>query len=230
MLADDRLNLSYGRLYLPFGAYATGLLSSPLTESLGSLRNDRVVMLSSDSERYYGNLFFYRSDAPGLSGAPRRNRFGFDAGVQGERGLAGLSYLGNLADSDAFWPHDVGQNIPGIALYGQWESGPWMLSAEYLKALRDLQPGDLDDDISQRTRPAATHFEVSVDVAEDNTLALSWSETRNAQELFLDRSLWGLGYAQHLWNDIYGAVEVSQTKDEDGEENGLMQVELEYSF
>lgn len=51
-LSNNKLDLSFGRQYLPFGSYETKMVSDPLTQILGDIRGEEVFKINTHSIIY----------------------------------------------------------------------------------------------------------------------------------------------------------------------------------
>ncbi|BFM05225.1 hypothetical protein [Halioxenophilus aromaticivorans] len=234
------IQLSYGSQYAYFGSYDTNLLSIALTEDLGSLSSDQMLMLSAETNNLSARVFGYRGEAYDyIEGNDddddeeliyEKNRYGVDFSVNGNDGYLGISWVSHIADADPFIPHDGLRSIPGLATYASYEGDGWWLGAEYIQALKHLEEGDLDGDITWPAKPSAWHIEIGLDTGEESALALLWSQSQNAEQLYMDSELIGLAYQANLWRSLYGILEASRTKDFEGAPQKLIQLELEYSF
>ena len=234
------LLLSYGSQYAYFGSYDTNLLSIALTEDLGSISSDQLLMLSAETENLSARLFGYRGEAYDyIEGDDddddeeliyEKNRYGVDFSVTGDGGYLGISWVSHIADADPFIPHDGLRSIPGLATYASYQGDGWWLSTEYVQSLKHLKEGALDGDITWPAKPSAWHIEIGLDTGEESALALLWSQSQNAEQLYMDSELIGLAYQANLWRSLYGILEASRTKDFEGEPQKLIQLELEYSF
>lgn len=211
-MPDEKLDISAGKQYLPFGSFATAMVSDPLTLDLGETRQDKVLAAS-------GRLGNISASAYGFQG---ESKDGYGAGIRYETNNAnvGMDYLSSLLESD----------VGAVSVHGGVNLGKVALLGEHLTATKALQPGDLDGSITTKAKPSATHLEASYDLNDDRTMAVAWNRTKDAADLELPKEYYGATYSQPVYKDIFGAVELIQSKQYTGEKDKALTVQLAYEF
>lgn len=166
--ADDRpWSLRAGQFYLPFGVYATAMLSDPLTLELGETRETAIAAgLARDG--FSGAIYAFSGD---LEEDTRIDSFGVTAGYVGTLDGADVAlsagYLNNLGESDgleeAVYGNTGGADIDEVAAWTASASlgiGELLLGGEYLAASDRFGAGELAFSGSG-ARPAAWNLEAS---------------------------------------------------------------------
>ena len=135
--------LSVGRMYLPFGAFNSFMVSDPLTLELGETRETAAALSGewNSFTAWAGAFAGERADVDGIENVAAALSW---APVEGLRmGLSVLSDLGEGGYADDL--NDIladGGSAPktvGISAFLFLEHGAWSLSAEYLGAAEDLE-------------------------------------------------------------------------------------------
>ncbi len=213
--ANTPLSVSMGQLYVPFGAYETGLISDPLTLEIGETR-ETVLSLGLETSGFNGAFYIFNGDVD--DGSDSVDNFGFNVGYENDVFNLGFSYINDLGDSDAIQESlsesGVSEYTDGITLNGGLNLGPISLIAEYTSSL-DNFGAELEG-----AEPSATNFEVDFTTTlfgKPSTFAAAYQTTDDA--LFLElpetRILLGLGVEI---NDHFG-VGFEFSRDSDYEQN-----------
>ena len=230
-LADEKLDISAGKKYLPFGSYTSAMISDPLTLQLGETRRDAVLQANGKNGNLSatGYIFEGKSTKPADEG-DHKNGFGLGLGYENDKVGGGIHYMSNLAESDNFDPKDVARKIPAVSIHGQAELGRVTVIGEHLMATKSFQEGDLDEEITTAAKPSATQLEANLDLNNERVLAVAWNQTRNAEEIGLAKQFYGVTYGQPLFKDLTGAVELSEAKDYDNAKARALTLQLSYEF
>jgi hypothetical protein len=178
-LADPAGNwfLKAGRSTLPFGVYATQMISDPITLELGET-DDTAVEFGYHRRGLSASLFVFQgdqSDKVDSVGA----QLGFGAEVDGLVYDINLGYLNNLAESnlivDGAWVTD-NDKIPAWTLSAVMTRGGWTLIGEYLSATGEFVDAG-GEQPSAFNLEAAYGFEV---VSKPASLALGYQASDDA--------------------------------------------------
>ena len=141
--------LTGGKIYAPFGNFATNMIQDPLTLSLGEI-NGPGVIAGVEKNGFTASLFSYNGMNEGDDPADEDNDTinGFGASLaysyeQEDRGFnAGLSWVNNIADAGTTTDYledngiySVSDQVPGLALHLGGTYKAFSLITEYVTAL-----------------------------------------------------------------------------------------------
>jgi hypothetical protein len=231
-LPDEKLDVTVGKQFFPFGSFDSAMVSDPITKSLGETRRNKVLLAASKrgNVKTAGYVFEGKSAQTGGTGT-HKNGYGFSVGYEAEIGTVGMDYLSNLAESGHFGTaNDVASQVPAIALHGTRKVGNVALSGEYMTAMKSFQPGDLEGTVTEAAKPAVTHLEAALDLKNDRTAAVAWNSSSNAQEMDMTKEDVGITYRQPLYKNLNGGIELMQAKSYDGTKDKVLTAQLTYEF
>jgi hypothetical protein len=169
---------SLGQMNAPFGRYYSGLLSNPITQTLGQTRN-RLALLGFYKSGFYGQAYVFQGDAH-TSGHQGINTGGVNGGYLYDNGGVNTFYLGggyinDIADSlgmqktgisppsfPGFGFHSGTEQlvhlVPGVDLDAHVSLNKLTLVSEFITATRSFDPTDLSFD-NNGAEPKALHLE-----------------------------------------------------------------------
>ncbi len=150
--------LTAGKMYVPFGNFASNMVSDPLTLELGETR-ESAVMAGLEEKGFYGSVYLFNGDADRSGEDSHVDNYGAQAGFAMETRAfnldMGASYITNIADADAWegvfgdLEDAAGENValddpvPGLGVHATMGTRPFVLIAEYITALDE--PGFVRD-------------------------------------------------------------------------------------
>lgn len=153
--------LTVGKMYVPFGNFASNMVSDPLTLELGETR-ESAVKAGLEMNGFYGSVYLFNGDVDEAGEDSHLDNFGANAGfAMGNEDFsldAGVSYINNILDSDGLGDYaaeimdDTGAGLDeytaGIGAHIVATAGPAMFIAEYMTALDEPEfvsdAGDAD--------------------------------------------------------------------------------------
>lgn len=188
-----------GQQYVPFGTYATNLVSDPLTLELGETR-ETAALAGISSHGFTGGLFVFNGDLA-EGGNDTIDAFGVFAGYSQESasGLFGVNvgYISDIGDADGLQETiqdnlngvmaDYGDQVGGLTLDVQLTQGPFTVIAEYTTATARFDANELAFNGSG-AEPSAFNIEAGysfVMAGRDATFAIAYQETDQAVALDL---------------------------------------------
>ena len=218
-LTQSPLYASFGQMYVPFGRYASNLLSPPLTLKLGRTTG-RALLFGFDHRGINGSIYAFRGNAhPVNTGG---NQWGVNIGYHYEycdyKAKLGAGYIANIADSNGMrssWLAFTGgfatvdslaQRIPGMDFHGEFSKGPYDLFAEYIGATATFAPNDLSFN-GQGAKPQAMHLELAYHpkTVKPSTLGAGYDQSWQIFNI-PQKSLFAL-YTTSLWKNTIETVE-----------------------
>ena len=231
-LPDSKLDLFFGRQYLPFGSYETEMVSDPLTQVLGDIRGEEVFIVSTESDYFSASAYVFEGTSS-LEGSDKHDQgYGFRIGYENDDYQFGVDYVSNLAESNQFSSNEIPKSISGIALYGSYEWDHFTLIGEHITSTQPLRPGDLYGEITLAAQPSATHIEVDIELNSNEVLAFAWNETRDTEELEEEttQQYWGASYSRRLYDHLTGAIEIAEFTSADGTTDETVNLQVIFDF
>lgn len=145
-----------GRMYVPFGAYETNLVSDPLTLELGETR-EAAIQFGFDSRGFYGSLYVFNGDSieteTSTTGDDNIEHFGANLGYAFESDSMsidmGIGYISSVADTNGlqdavdFSTNTIEKYVDGTAYHIVYKPGSFTFIGEYIAA-DQFQTGELD--------------------------------------------------------------------------------------
>lgn len=213
--ANTPLTATLGQLYVPFGAYETGLISDPLTLEIGEAR-ETVLSLGIETAGFNGSFYVFNGDVD--DGSDSIDNWGLNVGYGNDVFNVGFSYINDLGDSDSIQESlsesGVSEYTDGITVNGGLNLGPISLIAEYTTAL-DNFGAELEG-----AEPSATNLEVDFNTTlfgKSSTFAAAYQTTDEALVLELPETRILLGLGIEI-NDHFG-IGFEYSRDSDYEQN-----------
>ena len=233
ILPDEKLNLSAGRQYIPFGSLDSAMISSPLTEIIGSIRSDKALGINASYKKLDATAYIFESSSYANDRKNNALDYSFNVGYENEKKSIAVYYISNLASSDQFSSEIIDIDIPGIALSSSISLSPSVdLTLEHIRTIKSLKNGNFGGEITQRVYPSASQIEVEIDLKHSRTLALAWNKTSGTQELIEDniRKYIGVTYSQPLNKTLSAAVELARYTHANNEKSHSVNLQVVFSF
>ncbi len=230
-LADPSASwfLKAGRNTLPFGVYATQMLSDPITLVLGET-NDTAVEVGYQQRGLSASLFVFQGDH-----SDKVNNLGAQVGFGAEAGEfvfdINLGYLNNLAESDeivdAGWI-TTDDKMAAWTLSAVLTRGAWTLVGEYLTATDEFADA-ADEKPSAFNLEAAYGFEAAGKPA---SVALGYQGSNDAADAnweLPEKSLLG-SFSMELLAGTRVGVEYRRDEDYEGASTDTLTGQLAVEF
>lgn len=179
---DIPLAVSAGRMYLPFGAFNSLMVSDPLTLELGETRETAVAMNGEwmGFEAWVGAFTGELDDADDI--AKGAAALIWRPIKQLALGVSGLSHMGEgggyvddfndiLADGGAY------KDAAGVSAFLLLELNPVTIAAEYLGAVEDMKWTDAEGQTTS-ARPQTWHLDVAWAVADNWCAAVRYEGSK----------------------------------------------------
>ena len=177
--------ITLGQMYVPFGAYNSYMVTTPLTMSLGRIQT-RAGVLGFSSGNVFAQVYAFRGDSYIDDDQLLLDTFGGNIGFSGSAGFIshytiGVSYVSNIANSQGIQNTGRGGNasngnpfsgfsingsqalqtrVPAADINGKISMGPVTLVGEYLSAVNRFNAADLRFN-GQAAKPSAMHVEIN---------------------------------------------------------------------
>jgi hypothetical protein len=147
------LTFTAGRLYVPFGVFASHTVSDPLTLELGETQESALQLdYDGGDVDFTFYLFNGNSNEASNNGDDEAEQFGFNVDLAMANSDADITarfgYISSLADADAFsdLPNvdTLDSYVAGVNLYLGYASGPIAVNLEYVGANSKFDVTELD--------------------------------------------------------------------------------------
>ncbi len=232
-LPDEKLDITAGKKYLPFGVFKKAMISSPLTKKLAEARQEKVLLASHKHGDFQTQGYVFAGTSPQTGGTGKHDTgYGLSVGYKTEAVRFGVDYLSNLAETKRFEndDNDVASEIPAFAVHGLTKIGRVTLIGEHIAATKAFQRGDLGGSIKVAAKPATTQLEADIDLNNDRTVAFAWSGSSDAAKFHLAKEKLGVTYSQPLYKNLAGSLELMRSKDYDAAVDNALTAQLAYEF
>ena len=188
------LYLTAGKMYVPFGAFESNMISDPLTLELGETR-ESAAQIGFEASGFYGSFYAFNSDINETGDDDKIKSFGANVGYGLENDSMfldlGVGWINNLASSDFLTdelPEEEIKDYPaGFTAHLTFGYGPFMLIGEYLGALDAFQEDEIGFN-DNGAEPNAWNIEAALTweiMGKETTFAVGYQETEESSELGL---------------------------------------------
>ena len=140
--------LTAGKMYVPFGNFASNMVSDPLTLELGETR-ESAVQAGIEINGFYGSVYLFNGDIDEAGEDSHLDNYGGSAGFAMENDDfsvdAVVSYINNILDSDGLGDYaaelmaesgtGLDEYTAGLGAHAIVKVGPVIFIAEYITAL-----------------------------------------------------------------------------------------------
>ncbi len=219
-LANPRVlpfSLAVGRMHVPFGHFASALISDPLTLALGETRKT-AMQIGYVARGFHALGYLFDAEAGGGVADRSGMKIGYHRdGSESASGYdLGVSWIGDLAATDSL--RDVlgdsprrGDVVAGWSVHATLRWRHFTLVGEYLGAVASFGAADLDFR-GIGARPAAWNLEIERTFEYQGrplSMAMAWQRTRAASALELPKTRWLVGLSLSLHEHATLAFEYS---------------------
>lgn len=206
----EGLDISAGRMYVPFGKFDSNMVSDPLTLELAETQEE-ALQVGVGSGNVSGSAYVFKDDA---DGGDKIDDYGANLDYATETVGAGVSYLSDVNDKAA----------SGVGVYASGRVGKVGLIAEHIK----VDEITLEDDST--AKPSATNLEASLDLGNDRTVALAYQQTEEAETLELPETATGVAYRMPVFEKASFAAEYMNNEGYDGTKEDVVTLQVAYEF
>ncbi len=220
--------LSAGRMYVPFGSFATQMVSDPLTLEIGETGETAVLFGYEGDQGLYGSLYLFNGDTRD-GGDDTIEHWGGNIGYTWGDDLRGLemgaSYISSIGDSDGLDLREVADYEGGLGVHATAHAGRFTVVAEYVAAMGDLAgPGT---EVAAWNLEAGYHF----DIAErPSTVALGYQQTEDGEAFGLPETRVLAALSVDVLDNTAIGLEWARDEFYDDTENDTTTVQLAAEF
>lgn len=228
-----------GQMFVPFGRYASNMVTSTLTAELGRT-NERAILLGLFKDGLYASVYGFRGDSNiGDAGV---NSWGVNAGYEkswtGGSLNIGAGYIGNIADATGFQVTGAGvgffgfglnnltetliHTVPAVDFHGEFSFGNFNLFAEYIKTTRSFDIQDLTFD-GRGAQPSASNLELAYNfkiMTFPASIAAGYGTTSDALPLYFPKESFISAFNISIWKDTIESIEFRHDENYDSSDFG----------
>lgn len=224
--------LSAGRMYVPFGAFETNMISDPLTLDLAQMR-EAAVQFGVQSGYWNASAYMFNGDTIKTSTASRGDdplqHFGVKVGFAMENENytldLGAGYVNSIGDSNNLQELLVATTlehyVAGYALNALYKSGPVSVIAEYIHS-DQFKLGELEYQ-GQGAEPVALNVELGYSFLFDGKasgIAIGYQATDEAVALPVPKAAVLVGLSHTVFDNTTLKFEINHFVDYDSSEGG----------
>ncbi len=230
------LYLQAGKMYVPFGNFDSMFISDPLTLELGETRESAAIigyandMIDLSIGAFNGDVDEAGKDNHIDSFVASAVYTMPEGAVEGLGLTGGISWISNIADSDALGDEigdEISDKVAGLgAFVTATLNERWTLIAEYVGALDEFEAGELADD---KLEPKTWNVELGCAVTDALEVALRYEGGDDLGDLLPD-SQYGIAASYGLFEGTTLAVEYLHGEFENDDEQDVLTAQLAYEF
>lgn len=206
----ERLNITAGRMYVPFGKFDSHMVSDPLTLELAETQEE-ALQVGVSAGNVSGSAYVFKDDADGSN---KMDDYGVNLDYSTDNLSAGVSYISSVNDKAA----------AGLGIHASATVGNATVIAEHIQ----VDAITLEDDSS--VEPSATNLEIGFDMGNDRTVALAYQQTDVAEALKLPEKAAGIAYRMPIYQKASFAAEYMNNKAYDGSKDDIVTLQVAYEF
>lgn len=223
---SDKLGLTAGQTYVPFGVFGTHMISDPLTLELGET-NVTAVQADYKAGPLSTSLYAFN----GVNAEEEIDNWGVNLAYADDHFLAALGYIANIGDSDTIAAETIDSKVPGMSISAGVSARGLSLFGEYITALDEFQPGDgnVDYQFTTKVQPSAANLELAYAMGA-TTFAVGMQTTDEAEALGLPETRALAVISHQLMENTRVALEWAQDEDYAGESSDTVTVQLAVQF
>ncbi|UJS22628.1 LbtU family siderophore porin [Thiothrix winogradskyi] len=206
----EGLDVTAGRMYVPFGKFDSNMVSDPLTLEMAETQEE-AVQLGVSSGDISGSAYLFKDDE---DGGDKIDDYGVNLDYSTDNVSAGVSYISDVNDKAA----------AGLGIHASATVGKASVIAEHIQ----VDAITLEDDSS--VEPSATNLEVGFDMGNDRTVAVAYQQTDAAESLELPEKAAGIAYSMPVYEKASFAAEYMNNEAYDGSKEDVITLQVAYEF
>src|SRR3990167_10273579 len=223
-LHDSPYYGTFGKYYVPFGAYSSLMITDVLTKSMMRTKANAITLGVKEpgANAFFGSLYVFRGDSHAAS-VSKLNNGGVNIGYNYKTGFFhgnfGAGVIANIADSSGFQVgngfsqyEQISHRVPGVDLRGVFALGEHMdVIVEYLSATTAFNPNDMSFN-GQGAKPWALDTELAYTFTifdnKPSTIAVGYQKTNQALSLGLPLNRYSLVLNTSLLRNTLESIEL----------------------
>ena len=222
-------------MYVPFGVYSSGMVTTPSTQSLGRI-NSRTALLGFSHKGFYGSVYGFKGST--LINSHDSGEWGVNLGVKPHLGIIasdlGVGYVSNIADSQGMQynalstssggteflgfsrqtgsggnPENLLHRVGAVDLHDTMQMGPATFLAEYITSLGHFDGRDLSYN-NQGAKPKALQLELNYkfDLAnKPSSVGIAYGHVWEGLALLIPQRSYSAFFHTSLWRNTIESIE-----------------------
>ncbi len=223
-----------GQMFVPFGRYASNMVTSTLTQNLGRT-NERAILFGFYKNGLYGSVYAFKGESN--INAPGINQWGTNWGFEKswDKGSLniGAGYIANIADATRFQvtgaskgflgfgigsAHEIlAHRVPAYDVHGEFSFGKFNLFSEYIWTSRGFDIRNLSFN-GHGASPTASNLELAYNfkiATAPASVAIGYGTTSEAFALNLPKSSFLAVFNVSIWKNTIESIEFRHDKNYD---------------
>jgi hypothetical protein len=225
--------LTVGQMYVPFGAYTSYMITTPLTTSLARIQT-RAAVLGYVFKHFFAQVFGFRGDSYTGNNPMILDTYGANVGLNGQIGSStyklAISYISNIANSQGMQNTGLGGNasngnafsgfstngseqlqrrVPAADANGRLSVGRLTFIGEYIYSIRRFNMADLSFN-TQGAKPKVMHAEIDYTqpiYTKKLTIGIAYGQTWEALALNLPKQSYSIFASTSLIKNTIEGIE-----------------------
>lgn len=207
----EGLDVSVGRMYVPFGRFDSNMVSDPLTLELAETQEE-AAQVGFGAGNVSGSAYVFKDDE---DASDKIDDFGVNVDYETDNFAAGLSYISDVNDKST-----ADTEAAGIGVHASANFNKVTLIAEHIQM----------DEIDGGAEPTASNVEVGFDLGADRMIAATYQQTEDAAGLDLPETATGVAFSMPLYKAAGFAAEYMKKEAYDGTEENAVTLQVAYEF
>jgi len=229
-LGGSSLYFTGGQMYVPFGNFASNMISDPLTLELAETR-ESALQIGFESGNFYGSVYMFNGATMRAGDDNTLSQTGINLGFAQENENvsydAGLSFINSISDSDTLQdavtdPIALADTVGGMGVHAIVSYGAFTFIAEHVAATDAFATADLAFN-GQDAEPSTYNVEVGYGFelgAKEATIAVALQGTEDALALGLPKTSTLIGLSMGIRENTTIALELRNDEDYDTSDGG----------
>lgn len=214
---------TFGKYYVPFGAYASLMISDTLTKVMMRTKANAITLGVSEPgpNSFFGSLYFFRGDSHAASVSKINNggiNLGYNYKVGYFKGNIGGGIIANIADSAGFQSgngfsqyEQITHRVPGYDVRGIVALGEHVdFIGEFISGTTAFNPNDMSFN-GRGAKPWALDTELAYTFTifdnKPSTIAVGYQKSNQALSLGIPMNRYSLVLNTSLWRNTLQALE-----------------------
>jgi len=230
-LFDLPLELTAGKMYVPFGEFAGGMITDPMTLDMGETR-ETAALLAIQGTAVRASLGVFNGDV----GDDRLENVVARIDIAPAKPLsAGAYYITDIRETDALEElisdrvadgGAEGHRVSAAGAYAAVSIRQLTVAAEYLQACQTFEAGVLDD--ARDLRPRAWAIDVTFALGEDWEIAGRYERSNEVPDFA--RTRYGATISHTLMDHVTLGLEVLRSDFKEGSDINAVTAQLAFEF
>jgi len=165
---EDKISVTMGQMYLPFGAFESNVVSDPLTLELGEIR-ESAIMVTANAGDISASFYIFNGNTIETGSDDKVDNSGFSVSYSKDGLDVGLDYISSIGDSDSLQElFDDGTGaatlnsyVAGLSIHAMYSVADFNAIVEHVAAQDAFLVADFGTALTPSTprEPSATNID-----------------------------------------------------------------------